>query len=287
MTLARAGARLVLMGRNIGRLNTVAESARTSGAPHVLVVECDFASLVSVRDACAEVAKRVATGELGRLDLVIGNAGLQFNDRRSQSADGYEATFAVNVLANHVLIRSLIESASPAAHFVVVGSGTHFGNTRLVKAPVWASPAVLASAGDGGAPFDAASGAAGQCAYSTSKLGVNYLVHAWQRQHAGSMRFNIYDPGLMPGTGLVRTGPAIRQWAWHRVMPALQLFPGVSTTKNSAEQLTAFGLAHRYPDARAAYVEIEKLSHASEASMNPEREQQLWDFCESVLPDPN
>ena len=286
VALAREGVRLVLMGRDAGRLDTVAATARSAGSPQVVTVECDFASLTSVRDACAKVAKRVATSDLWRLDLVIGNAGLQFNDRRNQSVDGYEATFAVNVLANHVLIRSLVDSAKPSAHVVVVGSGTHFGNTRLVAAPVWAAPEMLAAPGDGGAPFDAGSSKAGQCAYSTSKLAVNYLVHAWQRQHAGSMRFNIYDPGLMPGTGLVRTGPAVRQWAWRRVMPALQLFPGVTTTKNSAEHLTAFGLGHRYSDARAAYVEIENLSQASKASRNPEREQQLWDFCESVLPDP-
>jgi NAD(P)-dependent dehydrogenase (short-subunit alcohol dehydrogenase family) len=283
LALARAGTRLVLMGRDPHRLDVVAQAARTAGAPQVASVLCDFSSLSSVQEASADIASRVVAGELAPLDVVVGNAGLQLNDRRSVSPDGYELTFAVNVLANHVLIRSLLPSASPHAHFVVVGSGTHFGNSRLVAGPVWAPPHVLAGLGTGGSPFDAASGRAGQCAYSTSKLGVNYLMQAWQARHEAGARFNVYDPGLMPGTGLVRTGPAYRQWAWNRVMPLLTVFPGVTSTKNSAEQLTAFSLGQRYPDARGAYIEIEKLSRASNESKNKEREQQLWDFCEGAV----
>jgi NAD(P)-dependent dehydrogenase (short-subunit alcohol dehydrogenase family) len=282
LAMARAGTRLVLVGRDQHRLDAVAQAASAAGAPQVVPVLCDFSSLASVQDASAEIASRAADGELAALDVVIGNAGLQLNNRLSASADGYELTFAVNVLANHVLIRSLLPSVSPSAHFVVVGSGTHFGNSRLVAGPNWAPPAVLAHPGTGGSPFAANSGRAGQSAYSTSKLAVNYLLQAWQAKHDGNVRFNVYDPGLMPGTGLVRTGPAYRQWAWNRIMPVLTVFPGVTSTKNSAEQLTAFSLGRRYRDARGAYVEIEKLSRASDESANNEREQQLWDFCEGA-----
>jgi NAD(P)-dependent dehydrogenase (short-subunit alcohol dehydrogenase family) len=142
LTMARAGTRLVLMGRDARRLDIVAQAARTAGAPQVATVLCDFSSLASVQEASADIALQVAAGDLAPLDVVVGNAGLQFNDRLSVSADGYESTFAVNVLANHVLIRSLLPSTSPVAHVVVVGSGTHFGNSRLVAGPVWASPEV-------------------------------------------------------------------------------------------------------------------------------------------------
>ncbi len=271
------------MGRDPHRLEVVAQAVRTAGAPQVALVLCDFSSLTSVQEASADIASRVVAGELAPLDVVVGNAGLQMNDRLSTSADGYELTFAVNVLANHVLIRSLLSSTAPNAHFVVVGSGTHFGNSRLVAGPVWAPPEVFAGLGTGGSPFEAASGRAGQCAYSTSKLGVNYLIQAWQARQQGSARFNVYDPGLMPGTGLVRTGPAYRQLAWNRIMPVLTVLPGVTSTKNSAEQLTAFSLGRRYPDARGAYIEIEKLSRASHESDKREREQELWDFCEGAV----
>jgi NAD(P)-dependent dehydrogenase (short-subunit alcohol dehydrogenase family) len=282
LAMARAGTRLVLMGRDPHRLDVVAQAAQNAGAPEVTSVLCDFSSLSSVQEASADIASRVVSGELATLDVVVGNAGLQMNDRLSLSKDGYEATFAVNVLANHVLIRSLLPSASPDAHFVVVGSGTHFGNSRLVAGPVWAPPDVLAGPGAGGAPFEPDSGRAGQCAYSTSKLGVNYLVQAWQSRHESGARFNVYDPGLMPGTGLVRTGPAYRKWAWNHIMPLLTVLPGVTSTKNSAAQLAALSLGQCYPDARGAYIEIEKLSRASNESENKEREQQLWDFCEGI-----
>jgi NAD(P)-dependent dehydrogenase (short-subunit alcohol dehydrogenase family) len=283
LAMARARTRLVLMGRDPRRLKAVAEAALTAGAPQVASVLCDFASLSSVQEASADIASRVVSGELAALDVVVGNAGLQMNDRLSVSADGFESTFAVNVLANHLLIRSLLSSASPAAHFIVVGSGTHFGNSRLIAGPVWAPPEVLAGPGKGGSPFGADSGRGGQCAYSTSKLAVNYLMQAWQARHVAGARFNVYDPGLMPGTGLVRTGPAYRQWAWNRIMPLLTIFPGVTSTKNSAEQLTALSLGRRYPEARGAYIEIEKLSRASNESANKERERQLWDFCERTV----
>ena len=90
------------------------------------------------------------TPALRSVDAIVGNAGVQGRDRIQQSENGYELTFAVNVIANHVLVERLVPALSADAHVVIVGSGTHYGTfptTSLVAAPVWADPATLARPG--------------------------------------------------------------------------------------------------------------------------------------------
>jgi NAD(P)-dependent dehydrogenase (short-subunit alcohol dehydrogenase family) len=66
---------------------------------------------------------------------------------------------------------------------VVVGSDTHFGDLRhnlgLVRAPRWEDVRELAAPREGA---KAETAREGRTAYSTSKLAVAYLVHAFARR---------------------------------------------------------------------------------------------------------
>jgi NAD(P)-dependent dehydrogenase (short-subunit alcohol dehydrogenase family) len=286
LTLALAARKihLVLLGRNPEALADISRQAKDAGSPQVETISVDFASLAQIAEATTVVASRLAAGTIGPIDSVIANAGLQLGDRTQTTQDGIELTFGVNVVANQVLLRNLKASLAASAHVVIVGSGTHFGDVvtrQLVAAPKWQAPLDLSKVGtvDGVANTPRA----GQCAYSTSKLGVNYLVHELNRRWEAPLRANVYDPGLMPGTGLARDLPKFKQWAWNNIMPVLTIFPGVATTKHSAEQLAQLALGEVHGGARDEYFEIGKLTKASKESFNPDRERELWDFCESFL----
>jgi NAD(P)-dependent dehydrogenase (short-subunit alcohol dehydrogenase family) len=281
LALAKRKVHLVLLGRDLDALGAVAREAQASGAPSAHIIKVDFASLSQTAEAASQVAALVNAGKIGRINTVIANAGIQLGNRNQQTQDSLELTFGVNVVANQVLLRNVKPCLTDDAHVVIVGSGTHFGDVvtrQLVAAPKWQAPGDLAKSGG-----DGAEGArAGQCAYSTSKLGVNYLVHELNRQWAAPLRANVYDPGLMPGTGLARDLPKLKQWAWNNIMPVLTIFPGVATTKHSAEQLAQLALGEAHATARDEYFEIGKLTKASDASFSPTRERELWDCCDSL-----
>jgi NAD(P)-dependent dehydrogenase (short-subunit alcohol dehydrogenase family) len=121
-----------------------------------------------------------------------------------------ETTFAVNVLANHVLIGELREHFLPPARIVITTSDTHFGdfkhNMGMVPGPVWREPSELATPGSAD---KADSARAGRIAYSTSKLAVVYYVHGLARRLPAGVEVFSFNPGLVPGTGLQRDADAI------------------------------------------------------------------------------
>jgi NAD(P)-dependent dehydrogenase (short-subunit alcohol dehydrogenase family) len=268
---------LLLAGRDPAAVEAAARAAGAQADPLAL----DLARLASVRGAAAAVVADVAAGRRAPLTAVVANAGIQVTDRRRRSADGHELTFAVNVLAQHALLRGLLPALAPGAHVVLLGSGTHHGDRSmgLVAPPRWEDPADLARADVG---EDAGLPVAGQRAYATSKLAVVLLARAWQRRHGDRLRVNVYDPGLLPGTGLARDMSAVRRLAWRWVLPALRVLPRVTTPRASARHLAALALGEAHPDLRGGYVELGREARPSDATHDVARQDRLWEVAEDV-----
>lgn len=104
--LTRQGARVLVHGRNPGRVaDTVAELRGLGGAPPEPIV-ADLASLAAVRAMAAELASRGVQPE-----VLLHNAGV-YMKRREQSADGFEMTLAVNHLAPFLLTHLILASSA-------------------------------------------------------------------------------------------------------------------------------------------------------------------------------
>jgi retinol dehydrogenase-12 len=120
--LAALGATVLVHGRDaeLGAAVTAA-LARETGNSAVRFVQADFMHLDEVR----ELAERLA--RLPRLDVLINNAALMDGSRRRCTAEGYDATFAVNHLAPFLLTNLLLETLkrSAPARVVVVASEAH------------------------------------------------------------------------------------------------------------------------------------------------------------------
>jgi retinol dehydrogenase-14 len=121
--LAARGARVILHGRDPGRVEAAAKEVdRRSGSWPVGQELADLSSLDEVRQLAARLVDHHP-----RLDVLIHNAGV-FMPKRQVTADGFESTFAINHLAGftlaHLLLPALQES--PQGRIVFVSSGAHF-----------------------------------------------------------------------------------------------------------------------------------------------------------------
>ncbi|SMB92428.1 SDR family oxidoreductase [Deinococcus hopiensis] len=120
--LARKGAWVWVLGRNPEK---TAEVAREIGAAGTLVE--DLSELAGVRQAAAKFQERSR-----RLDVLVNNAGGLFN-RRQETREGTETTWALNHLAPFLLTRELLPLLRAAeARVITVSSSAHaFGRVRF------------------------------------------------------------------------------------------------------------------------------------------------------------
>ena len=120
--LAKAGARVVITARNEQRgTAAVAEIAAASGSSAVELSLFDLGDLSSVRTGAADLLERCP-----RIDVLLNNAGLILTER-TLSADGYEATFAINHLGPFLLtdlLRQRLVDSAPS-RIVNVSSTAH------------------------------------------------------------------------------------------------------------------------------------------------------------------
>lgn len=254
----------------------VAERLReASGNPNVHVIRCELSDLASVRDAASSVVRLLQEPGVPPLHALVGNAGIQQTNTSAASADGYELTFAVNVLANQLLIDLLRDHLVAPARIVIVGSGTHYDAGRermwMVPGPRWARVEVLARPHDG---KDGPHEGHGRRAYSTSKLANVYQVHTLARQLPDGIDAYTYDPGLMPGTELIRDAVPVARLVWRTVLHLLRVLPGVTSPEASARHLARVATGPR-PAETGAYIALGKERPSSPASYDPTREADL------------
>lgn len=127
VALARAGADTVITARHEGRgRQAVADIRRDSGSDRVDLVVFDLADLASVRRGAEQILDRC-----GRIDVLVNNAGLVLSER-TETVDGFEATFGINHLGPFLLTQLLTERlvASAPARVVNVASTAHQGARR-------------------------------------------------------------------------------------------------------------------------------------------------------------
>lgn len=120
------GCRIVVIGRDpgrtaaaVGRLRAESPECRTDS------LLCDFADQAAVRRLAEDVLQTCP-----RIDVLVNNAGTAFS-RRTQTADGVEATFAVNHLAGFLLTELLLDRIreSAPARIVFTSSQGHYSGT--------------------------------------------------------------------------------------------------------------------------------------------------------------
>ncbi|WP_230597012.1 SDR family NAD(P)-dependent oxidoreductase [Rhodococcoides fascians] len=260
-------ARLVTIGRGPGPSH--------SRATHV---RADLRSVAQTAAAVDSIARRIVAKELPPLDVVVGNAGVQCATNCSETEDGYETTFAVAVVANHLVVRGFADALDRPARVVITVSDTHFGDVRhnlgMVPGPRWVPPDRLARVR---AFADPESVRAGRTAYSTNKLAAIHLVHALARVLPAGVDVVSFNPGFVPGTGLARDAGFVSRSAMVWLLPVLAVTPIASTAAQAGRALADVALgviATRSGD----YVDRRTVTRSSDESYDRQREDELWAF---------
>ena len=118
---AKAGAHVVIVGRDQTRGETSLAKVKAAGDPNAQLFLADLSSLAEVRRVGAEL-----NAALPRIDVLLNNAGAVFTTR-GVTVDGFERTFALNHLGYFLLTKLLLDKikASGQARIINVSSEAH------------------------------------------------------------------------------------------------------------------------------------------------------------------
>ncbi len=119
--LAEQGARIVFTARDPARAGDTMAALRKAnpGADHAVHM-ADLSLLAEMKRVGAELAREP------QIDVLVNNAGALFN-RRQETGDGLEMTFALNHMAYFVITNLLLGNLKPGARIVTVASNAHRG----------------------------------------------------------------------------------------------------------------------------------------------------------------
>ena len=190
--LAARGADVTLVGSNAQRGEGAVRTIRAAAPDAAVAFErADLSLMSEVRRVARNfVEKR------DRLDVLVNNAGAIFSKRR-ETAEGLEATFALNHLGVFLLTNLLLERlrAAEAGRIIVTASAAHhparldFDDLQLVR------------------------GYSARTAYGRSKLANVMFANALARQlEGGAVTANSLHPGLVASRFGSNNGPLFR-WA--------------------------------------------------------------------------
>ena len=248
--LAAQGARLVLACRDVAKGESVAAELRGSGAADAIVKPFDAASAPSI-----EALARSCATDVARIDVLVNNAGVA-RAQRHETSDGFELTFATNVLGYHRLSLALLEQlrASAPARIVNVAS-TFAGDLDLDDLQFQTRP------------YDELR------AYAQSKACNRLLTWALARRlEATGVTANAMAPGFVPATGLSRgLSPQLRRAYAGRTGRSLE--EGADTAVWLAASPEVSGMTDRFF--------VDRKEQAC-PFRSPEQEERLWALCETM-----
>jgi NAD(P)-dependent dehydrogenase (short-subunit alcohol dehydrogenase family) len=204
---------VVLVGRDGGKLSEVQKAIEQKGGQAVSV-RCDLSDLASVRRAAADIVSLNLP-----LAGLVNNAGIM-QLRPTKSAQGWDMSYATNHLGPFVLTEALISHLSRGSNVVFVVSAVEDPERKPAKAAGFRGGRYIsADASARGEWKPGGTKNAGYDAYATSKqcelATALEFAHETQRLH-----FNVVEPGVSPGTGLVRdANPSLRFLAKYVLQP--------------------------------------------------------------------
>jgi NAD(P)-dependent dehydrogenase (short-subunit alcohol dehydrogenase family) len=252
--VARMGARVVMACRDAGRGEEArGEIAASTGNRDVELTVVDLSRQASIREFARTFGARH-----GRLDVLVNNAGI-WSNRREESADGIELTWATNVLGYFLVTDLLLGllKAAPRARIVNVAS-------------LLARDLDLSDVEFRRRPYS------GVTAYAQSKQANRMFTWALARRLEGTrVTANAMHPGGV-NTALFAKGGGLLSYAGSAYAKLFGKAPadGADTVLWLAASPDVDGTTGRFwidrQEARCRY-------------RDPDTEERLWDLCSSMI----
>jgi len=260
----------VIIGANEARPERaveVVEALRASlpaeDPPRLVALPLDLTNALSVEDFASTVASLCPRGvtwlflNAARADVASSPLGSQ----PTLTADGHELSFATGYLG-HARLTSLLLPAMARPGRVVVTSCVRHNHAWRLDPDNWQmlKPGGRFCAGD---------------AYNNTKtMQTMFALKLNALYGASGVTANAVDPGIVPGTGLLRDASALHRWAFaHMAAPVWSIATLVSTPAQAAEAL--LGAAMR-PES-GLYLVGQEVGQASEQARDKHLQASLWD----------
>jgi NAD(P)-dependent dehydrogenase (short-subunit alcohol dehydrogenase family) len=258
--LADRGASLAIVGRDRERGTDVAADldGRTDG--WVEFYRADLASQESVRRLADRFRERH-----DRLDLLVNNAGVVRN-RRTETDDGVESTFAINHLAPYLLTHELVDllAESAPARIVTVSSGIH-DRASMDFADL-----------QGERDYDAMQ------AYARSKLAnLLFTYELADRLDGTGVVATAVNPGFVPSTGLAREA-SLKNRLLLGTFSRLPV-PFTKDVESGAETVIRAAIDPDLAGETGVYLSDGEVTESSDASYDEVARQRLWDVSAGLV----
>ena len=251
--LAGLGARVVVVARDPTRCRSAVDAIRTAtGNPAVESAVADLSSLAEVRRLASELKEHYP-----RIDVLANNAGAYFA-KRVETSEGFERTWALNVLAPFLLTTLLLDrlETSAPARVINTSSAAH-ERARLGPEDLNGHPR-----------------GAGFRAYGQSKLALNLLTAEFARRVDPTVvTVNAYHPGFVASHFGWNNGGVYRG--------AIRFLAGTfgRTSEEGADTLVYLASAPEVAGTSGRYFYERKEIRASESSYDRALAQRVWDIC--------
>jgi len=249
-TLAKAGERVVVVGRSAEKTEAV---AREIGADYFV---SDFAELSQVRTLARQLKEKYP-----RIHVLANNAG-GIMGKRELTVDGHEKTFQVNHLAPFLLTNELMEvlTASNATVINTSSAANAFGHVDIED-------------------LDAAGKYSTNKAYGTAKLeNILFTTELHHRYNAAGIATAAFHPGG------VATNFAAESTSWFRFAYKTFIKRFMLTPDQGADTLVWLATAKPGQDwVSGAYYAKRALAKANKQAYDAQLARQLWDRSEALV----
>jgi len=164
----------------------------SSGPGRVIPLVVDLSLVADTRRAASEIVSR---GTL--VDVLVNNVGLLLDDL-STTAEGFETSYATNLLTHWVLTEGLLQGAALAPHATII---------EMSSGGMYNAPLTLDYMG-----VTEPRKYNGVYAYAVHKRGQAELVKYWQTRHGDSgLRCYVMHPGWADTDGVKTAMPNFRR----------------------------------------------------------------------------
>ena len=254
----------------------------SSNSQQIETLPLDLASFDSIRAFAEQFSDR----DLPPLKAIVCNAGVQFIQRQTYTENGFDTTFAVNHLGHFLLVNLLLKQLVAPARIVFVSSDTHDSSkTTGMPAPYWRNPQLMAHPEQDPVLKGKSIGTIGRTAYTTSKLCNILCAYELSRRlqegtstESRSITVNVFNPGLMPGSGLAEDYTPTAKFVWNNILPVLSKFiPNVNTMQQAGKALARLVEDPELANVTGKYFSGFKAIDSSTESYDRDKAKQLWD----------